>query len=179
MFIGTSLSSLCHADLIYVIGGTDNAELNSAECFDTQQCTWRLITPMKKRRKYSGVATMGGRVFVFGGCDGSTTHTSVEVYDPNMDQWAFAAPLLCPRSGMGVAALHGFIYVIGGSNNGTPLSSVEQYDPLSNRWTVGPSLATPRDRLSSCVVELSSTDVLSTAAATPGLCNIHFRQYSS
>ena len=132
---------------------------------------------MKKRRKYSGVAVMGGHVYVFGGCDGSTTHTSAEVYDPVMDHWAFAAPLLCPRSGMGVAVLHGFIYVIGGSNNGTPLSSVEQYDPLSNRWAVGPSMATPRDRLSSCVLELSNVDILS--AATTSNLNIHFRQYSS
>ena len=166
------------ADLIYVIGGTDNADLNSAEGFDMQQCTWSLISPMKKRRKYSGVAVMGGHVYVFGGCDGSTTHTSAEVYDPVMDHWAFAAPLLCPRSGMGVAVLHGFIYVIGGSNNGTPLSSVEQYDPLSNRWAVGPSMATPRDRLSSCVLELSNVDILS-AATTSTLGNIHFRQYSS
>ena len=172
------LSCPALADLIYVIGGTDNADLNSAECFDTQQCTWSLIPPMKKRRKYSGVAVMGGRVYVFGGCDGSTTHTSAEVYDPVMDQWAFAAPLLCPRSGMGVAVLHGFIYVIGGSNNGTPLSSVEQYDPLSNHWAVGPSMATPRDRLSSCVLELSNVDILS-AATTSTLGNIHFRQYSS
>lgn len=133
---------------------------------------------MKKRRKYSGVAVMGGRVFVFGGCDGSTTHTSVEVYDPGMDQWTFVAPLLCPRSGMGVVVLHGFIYVIGGSNNGTPLSSLEQYDPLSNRWTVGPSMATARDRLSACVVELSYVEVHSTASEISTLCTSHFRRPS-
>ena len=137
---------------------------------------------MKKRRKYSGVAVLGGRVFVFGGCDGSTTHTSVEVYDPSVDQWTYAAPLFYPRSGMGVAAVHGFIYVIGGSNNGTPHNSVERYDPLSNRWVVGPSMATARDRLSVCVVELTNMDALSqqqTASITSSLRSIHIRQYSS
>ena len=170
-------------DVIYVIGGTDVSDLKSAECYDTETDQWHHITPMHKARKYPGVVVMGGRVFTFGGCDGTATHSSVEVYNPAMEQWVFVSAMATPRSGMGVAHLNGYIFVIGGSCNGVPLCSVEQYDPLGDHWQSVAPMNTARDRMCATVLEVQRTDMLSlkttSSKAVSQHHHVHFRQYSS
>ena len=103
--------------------------------------TTPLAAPMSTVRYATPATTAAdGRVFVFGGFDGSNTLNSVEAYSPNTGSWASVAPMPTARY-LSAAATgpDGRLYVIGGYVAGQILRTVEAYSPSSNTWaTVAP-----------------------------------------
>lgn len=54
------------------------------------------------------------KLFVVGGCDGSSSLDSVEVFDPHVGEWRLGPSLTIPRSNVGVAVLNERLYAVGG-----------------------------------------------------------------
>ena len=114
---------------------------------------------MSLARKFPGVESLGGRVYIVGGNDSNNTRLrSVEMYTPDLDQWVAAAPLLQPRSGLGTVILSGHIYAIGGHDGKGPLSSVEKYDPLTNKWIPQTPMSVSRDCVGTAKVLVSAVN---------------------
>uniref|UniRef100_A0A1B0AAB2 Kelch-like protein diablo n=1 Tax=Glossina pallidipes TaxID=7398 RepID=A0A1B0AAB2_GLOPL len=90
-------------------------------------------------RSRVGVAVMDGKLYAFGGFNGSERLSTVEVYDPRKNIWTQGSAMNCKRSAVGVAALNDCIYVCGGYDGVTSLNTVECYCPKTDIWkTVAP-----------------------------------------
>lgn len=85
-------------------------------------------------RSRVGVAVLNGKLYAFGGFNGTERLSTVEVYDPRKNKWSQGCAMLCKRSAVGVAALDDCIYVCGGYDGVTSLNTVEVYYPKSNTW---------------------------------------------
>jgi N-acetylneuraminic acid mutarotase len=72
-------------------------------------------------------ATLGGRIFVFGGEYDRSTNANVESYDPAKNKWQVWAPMPTARHGLGAVVIGNTVYVIsGGPQPGTSFSSVNE-----------------------------------------------------
>lgn len=61
--------------------------------------------------KITGVAVTKGKLYAFGGFNGTERLSTVEVFDPKVKVWSQGKAMLCKRSAVGVASLNGAIYV--------------------------------------------------------------------
>lgn len=139
---------------IYAVGGSDGTNpLQALEAFQPSVGFhfhggggWNPLTPMPTARTRLAAATgPDGRIYAFGGFDGSTALKINEVYDIQTDTWTTVAPMNTARDGVaGATGPDGRIYAIGGFDNVHYLSSVEAYDPLTDKWTTVASMAHPR-----------------------------------
>ena len=108
---------------IWALGGTGprGAPVLGVERFDGQQ--WRVETqlPVAGGLNATAAATLGSRIYVLGGFEGtSNTPTGrVHVYDLRTRAWSEAAPLPAPRGGHAAVVLGGRIHVLGGGKCGT------------------------------------------------------------
>ncbi|XP_055379108.1 kelch-like protein 18 [Condylostylus longicornis] len=128
---------------IYAVGGlTKNGEsVSTVEIYDPITKEWRMGEQMSMLRSRVGVAVTGGKLYAFGGFNGSERLSTVEVYDPKTKKWCQGRTMLCKRSAVGVAALDGHVYVCGGYDGVTSLSTVECYCPKTDTWkTVAPMM---------------------------------------
>lgn len=116
--------------------------------------TWYRVAPAPiGRAEVTGVCAEEngeGRVFVFGGRQGSSVLNDVWVYDPVTDSWSARAPMPTARAGMGAAWVPRLnaIFVIGGRDgsvphSGAPLDVVEVYDLNTGTWTVAAPMPIP------------------------------------
>lgn len=142
---------------IYAIGGrTDTGGPNSGGVLDVVERyiipinTWVTVAPLPRPRSGHGAATIGGKIYVFGGFDDAgLPMNDVDVYNPQTDMWS-TAPTDMPtaRGGLyAVASKGGTVYVIGGwdgdfNNNG--LATNEAYKVSQDSWTMKPPMPTPR-----------------------------------
>jgi hypothetical protein len=98
------------------------------------------------------VASPGGRLYVFGGWDGSRYVADVLIYDPEEDLWSYGTPFSQPRGFAAAAALDGRIYLVGGYDGITELATCEVYDPAleggaESPWKALAPMAQPRGGL--------------------------------
>jgi N-acetylneuraminic acid mutarotase len=85
---------------------------------------------------------MEGRIFLFGGYDGTSVLSSMQVYYPSRERagnpaWEDRAPLPEPRYAMGAATLANMIYIMGGESDTQPVGGLSpiQYLPVTNQWS--------------------------------------------
>ena len=82
---------------------------------------------MPTRRSGIAAASLGGKIFVFGGEANWRTLNQTEIYDPGSDSWSTGAVMPTARHGFGVAISGQEIYVIsGGPKAGATYSSVNE-----------------------------------------------------
>lgn len=141
---------------IYAIGGRlatggpcNGLPLARVEVYDIASDTWTPVAPLPSPRSDLAATTIGGKIYVFGGCDDAgTILADVDVYNPVTDTWS-TAPTDMPtaRAAMyAVASKGGSVYVIGGWDGlGIGLSTNEAYKVAQDAWTVG-LLAMPTPR---------------------------------
>ncbi|XP_021704779.1 kelch-like protein 18 [Aedes aegypti] len=122
---------------IYAVGGlTKNGEsVSTVEIYDPVTKEWKMGEAMSMLRSRVGVAVMEGKLYAFGGFNGTERLSTVEVYDPVQKKWNQGKPMRCKRSAVGVAALDDLVYVCGGYDGVTSLSTVECYSPKTDSWT--------------------------------------------
>jgi hypothetical protein len=119
--------------------------------------TWVSKAPMKVARANFGIATVNGKIYVFGGDTGpltgnivppetstSSTVDSTEEYNTVLDSWTNKTPMPTPRALLGVAVYQNKIYCIGGYR-GIATAYVktgvnEVYDPLLDTWETRASM---------------------------------------
>ena len=90
---------------------------------------------MLNKRCRHGAASLGSKMFVCGGYDGSGFLSIAEMYSSVADQWCLIVPMHTRRSRVSLVASCGRLYAVGGYDGQSNLSSVEMYDPEMDRWT--------------------------------------------
>ena len=83
-------------------------------------------------------------IYMCGGFDGHTRHTSMERYDPKTDKWTMLSGMAIGREGAGLVVAGDMIYCIGGYDGISLLDSAERYDPSSEQWTSIPCMTIQR-----------------------------------
>uniref|UniRef100_A0A1L8DM91 Kelch-like protein diablo n=1 Tax=Nyssomyia neivai TaxID=330878 RepID=A0A1L8DM91_9DIPT len=128
---------------IYAVGGLTKSgdSVSTCEIYNPIKMEWTMGEPMSTLRSRVGVAVTGGKLYAFGGFNGTERLSTVEVYDRKMRKWTQGRSMLCKRSAVGVAALNDLVYVCGGYDGVTSLNTVECYNPKSDTWaTVAPMM---------------------------------------
>ena len=150
---------------IYLFGGyfdSDNPsqghdDYDVVECYDPNTDTWRFVTNMPKVLGNFGIATIGAKVYLFGGVDWSEPsapqfHDKVITYDFQTDLWATIGNTPTPTGtlyGYSVAApvVDGKVYLVGRAEvSGMEMvysRIVDIYDPTTNTWDEGTPLPLP------------------------------------
>ncbi len=143
---------------IYAIGGrtitggpcsgAGGQVLATVERYDIATDSWTTVASLLSPRQDLAAATVGGKIYVFGGCDSAGSFLAdVDVYDPTTDTWS-AAPtdMLTARASMyAVAKKGGTVYVIGGYAGFAPgLAVNESYKVSQDVWMTDPNMPTAR-----------------------------------
>jgi N-acetylneuraminic acid mutarotase len=143
---------------IYAIGGRtatsgpcSGGPLASVERYDIDTDTWSFVAPLPFPRSDLAACTVGGKIYVFGGCrlGGTSVLSDVDVYDPETDTWS-AVPTDLPtaRAGLYAVARKGnTVYVIGGWDGTFPyfgLTTNEAYKVSQDAWTTELPMPTGR-----------------------------------
>ena len=127
---------------IYVIGGgtsePGDVMLSVTEVYDPATNMWTRKADMPTARGWMSPSSsvLDGKIYVFGGWDGSKTISTVEEYDPVTDVWIRKANMPTQRCTLATIALDGKIYAIGGEHPELVGSrTVEEYGPTTDTWT--------------------------------------------
>ncbi len=141
---------------------------------ESAENTWVTKASMKEARANSGIAAVNGKIYVFGGDQGSPMGNAVpedvitantvgftEEYDPASDTWSFKKPMPTARALFGVAVYKNKVYCIGGyyGVNGpddTQYFNVgvnEVYDPAADTWETRTPLPTFGSSATASVVD--------------------------
>jgi hypothetical protein len=139
----------------YVMGGCRvpncATPTNLVDAFDYTANTWSspaAPAALNVARRHAASAYAGGKLWIFGGYDGSKVLGSVEVYNPGApDSWTQIAPVLpTPRTGLAaVTGADGRVYTIGGGDSTfTVAPSLEIFDPKTMTWSTGANMSMGR-----------------------------------
>jgi N-acetylneuraminic acid mutarotase len=140
-------------DALYVMGGRAanspcaGPALATVERYDIDTDTWSSAAPLPAARSDFASVAVGGRIYVFGGCDGVARLSDVDVYDPVTDTWSTAPADLPggPRFVLQAGRIGNLVYVIGGGNAaGAVTGLVEVYNVVKDTWSTGTPMPTPR-----------------------------------
>jgi len=71
---------------------------------------------------------LGGKVYICGGFDGTSSLNSVEMFEPETDEWTMISSMEKHRSAAGVVVLDGQIYAIGGHDGLSIFDSVGNFE---------------------------------------------------
>lgn len=141
-------------NMMYVPGGRlASGNISDAfEAYDPRQDSWEQLEPLPQPRSGYALATLEGKIYLFGGWDGEDYQEEVWQYNPDQDTWVERTPMPTPRAFTGALALEGDIFVIGGENETGLLSTNERYSPTAeaasgNPWTPRARLPEPRSRM--------------------------------
>jgi N-acetylneuraminic acid mutarotase len=125
---------------IYATGGwgfSGNLDPKT-EVYDPAQNAWTIAAANPAPRAGSGVAVLGGKMYVVGGCPkpGYCGSTDNMVYDPVTDSWSRGADYPEQVAWESCGAIFGELYCAGGENShdGATLHTYV-YDPATNAWT--------------------------------------------
>lgn len=116
---------------IFVPGGVlSSGEIsNLLEVYDVRNGVWSQAAKIPHPISAYGIATLDGKIYLFGGWDGKKYLSSVLEYRPDEDKWYEKTPMKSPRAYPGAAAIGGSIYVIGGYDGKSVLDINESYTP--------------------------------------------------
>ncbi|XP_044974136.1 LOW QUALITY PROTEIN: kelch-like protein 8 [Hordeum vulgare subsp. vulgare] len=113
-------------------------------CYDTTCDDWTLCPPMTCEKANLARVSLCGKIYAFGGGDGSESFLDVEVFDPAYGKWIKNQPMLKKRSALAGVGLNGAIYAVGGYSRIGNLSCAERLDPREPYWKMLPGMSTQR-----------------------------------
>jgi len=129
---------------IYIFGGRSGitmgeGSLNDMHMFDTEERTWKSITPKGNspdQRSYHVMTTDGSRLYVFGGCGESGRMNDLWAYDIANNDWEKLPSNddIEGRGGSGLVTYNGDLYVVAGFA-GREMNDVHRYNLASNKWS--------------------------------------------
>lgn len=119
-------------EMIYVPGGINAAgePIETVERFNPRDNTWDTTAPLPAPRSAYALAALEGKLYLFGGWDGTAYQNTLFVYDPAEDRWSKGAnlPFICGYAS--AVASTGKIFLLGGTSDGkTALNDVLAYYP--------------------------------------------------
>nr|VZI38459.1 unnamed protein product [Spirometra erinaceieuropaei] len=161
----TAAAAAAAADEKTLIGVFDgwgrDARLSSCELYDVSQDRWHKLPDLPEKRSSSAAACLPGdsQVFVFGGCDDSSSPLASVVFchlradwqgqGTPTEFWQPAAPMRIARRGLAATPFRGAIMVAGGYDGQRTLNVVEMFSlpdasiPLG-QWTTLAGMKQPR-----------------------------------
>ena len=114
---GIAVDPPAYIPMIYLVGGLDeNGDIiGDTYLIDVAGVTVTQKASMNHPRQNHACAELGGKIYCFGGDDGSQPMNSVEMYDPDTDTWTDLGSIM-PEALSGLAAVkyNGKILIIGG-----------------------------------------------------------------
>jgi|GEM_PF-5976361 len=119
----------------FIIGGYEYSPANvyykHNEIYDTASGSWLTMKDMPNPRCSHAAALVNGKVYIFGGFDGTSLCDDVYEYNPDADTWNDSNSLPAPMRNMATAVTNGRIYIFGGEGTGSPVevSTVLEYLP--------------------------------------------------
>lgn len=103
--------SICNLKALLVTTGRTSE--SGVECYKLHDRRWYSVSDMPFKRSYVGLAVIGNKAYVIGGCYRRyAEYASVQVYDIQADQWSNGIPMTVGRSALGVAVLNDKIYAV-------------------------------------------------------------------
>ena len=145
----SNVSAVAIGDALVVPGGmtASGVPTITVEVYDTRADAWSRAAPLPAPRMAYAAAAFEGKVYVFGGWDGTAYSASVFAYDPASDVWSSRAAMPGPRGFAAAAALNDAIYVVGGFDGQIESSACERYLPRADQWETCPSMSVGRGGL--------------------------------
>ncbi len=127
----TDAQAVVVGDRIYIPGGKDatGKPVRVLEVFSPRLNQWQLLAPLPVALSGYALAASEGRLYLFGGWDGSAYSAAVFIYDPAANQWKTGTPLPAPRTYAAAVLVENRIYVIGGYDGQQALRSLLVYFP--------------------------------------------------
>jgi N-acetylneuraminic acid mutarotase len=149
------------ADTLYMIGGVDvtvgveTSVVYRATWANGTLGAWSTTASLPSARAVGDIVTIGTRIYVVGGANGTTAKASVYVSDAatgNITSWVAATPMPTPLKAHAAVTDAGNLYVLGGGDvNNRRQTSVLQAQVLANgalgMWQQGPPLPEARGDL--------------------------------
>ncbi len=89
--------------------------------YDRAPDNWSRGPGLPTARSGIAAASLGGRIYVFGGEGNEGTFDENEAYAPQTNTWETLDPMPTARHGLGAAVVGDTIYVIGGGPDARPL----------------------------------------------------------
>lgn len=136
---------------LYVLGairvGTSFIDGNTYE-YDPTLDRWQTVARMAVPRGASGVAAIGGSIYVAGGLAAIGSVADFEAFDTGARQWTTLPAMPTARDHLTAQAANNLFYAISG-RVGDVLRVNEEYDPVTGRWTARAPIPTPRGGLGS------------------------------
>jgi DNA-binding CsgD family transcriptional regulator len=108
------------------------------EVYDPQADTWSDAAPLPAPRAAYALTVQDGKLYLFGGWDGTSYRAETYAYDPRSNTWAALTSMPERRGFMAAGSLQGLIYVVGGYDGEQELSTTEAYDPTGEGSKTGP-----------------------------------------
>ncbi|KAJ0258062.1 hypothetical protein HA466_0069220 [Hirschfeldia incana] len=131
-------SNLDSTEAVLLLGGFDGyseSGLSSVQSYFPSSNVVKAHSSMSCIRSNASVATLDGKVYVFGGDEGGHGWSNtVESNNETDGRWSFCSPLNDRKGNLGGATLDGKIFAIGGGNVEVVFSDVEMLDPDIRRW---------------------------------------------
>jgi len=138
---------------IFVPGGRiENDEISDQLLvYDQLLDSWEQGSPLPVSLSAYALTAFEGRLYVFGGWNGSAYVNDVFEYDPSLDVWHEKTPLPTARGFAGAAVSGGKIHILGGFDSGSDLAVHEVYSPAQDvsggsPWSTLAPLPEPRSR---------------------------------
>jgi non-specific serine/threonine protein kinase len=144
----TEVAAAAAGNRIVVAGGyrADGATVSTVEIFDTAAGRWEKGPDLPVPVNHAMAATVGERVYVFGGYLSSNRPTDV-AFTLDSGQWRQIAALPQPRAAGTAAALGDTVYVAGGIGPNGLAGDMLVYDAAGDRWSTAPGPPTRREHL--------------------------------
>lgn len=144
---------------IYVLGfltGFDFAANGRVFEYDPVQNRWRerMAMPAGSERGASGVAEIGGKIYVAGGLRGQSV-TNFSAYDPAANSWQPLPDLPLALDHLAAGAVGGVFYALGGRGGGIGgvSAAVHAFDPMDGGgWTRKADMPTARGGVAGAVL---------------------------
>lgn len=127
----SDIQAVLIGDLIYVPGGKDRAgkPVSQLAVYSPRLNRWETLAPLPMAVSGYSLAASEGRLYLFGGWDGSAYSAAVYSYNPADNTWQTRAALPSPRGLTAAALVENKIYVIGGTDGKEALRNVLVYFP--------------------------------------------------
>jgi N-acetylneuraminic acid mutarotase len=109
--------------------------VGTTEAYNPATNAWTTVAANPDPFAGSGVAVLGGKMYVVGGCNQTCGATNVMVYDPATDSWSRDADYPEPVAFESCGAISGQLYCAGGDGPGGETRHAYVYDPNSNTWS--------------------------------------------
>jgi DNA-binding CsgD family transcriptional regulator/N-acetylneuraminic acid mutarotase len=116
---------------VYVPGGrlADGKVTDILDIFDPERNVWLQGAKLPQAVSAYALIPFEGRLYLFGGWDGSRYFASTFVYDPARDAWSESYPMPTSRAYLSAAVSGRKIFVIGGKNERGNLDVNEVFAP--------------------------------------------------